>query len=274
MDIISLSDLLWLLPCLLVLGGIAGFLSGLLGVGGGIVLVPGLLFIFETMGYGSEQLMYVAVGTSLSIIIPTGLSSAWAHYKKDAFDKEVFQKIGLGIVAGVILGTVLVRHFSAGDLKLIFAIAIGVLSFTMLFDVNKYKILKALPPQPWTALYGVFAGCISTLIGIGGATINVPFMSLSGVSMRRAVGTASALGILISVPAMLGFVLIGWGQDGRPPLSFGYVNLVAALSILPISTLVAPFGAHVAHKVPLDLLRRIFGVFMVLVAIKMWMMAR
>jgi len=268
------ADLWWLIPCLIALGAAAGFLSGLLGVGGGIVLVPGLLYVFGTLGFASENMMYVAVGTSLSIIIPTGFTAARAHYKKDAFDKDVFKKIGFGIFLGVILGTLLVQSFSGQQLKSIFAIVIGMLSCTMLFNINKLKLWTGMPKQPWTSFYGLFSGCISTLIGIGGATMNVPFMSISGVSMRKAVGTSSALGLLISIPAMLGFVLIGWTADGRPPLSLGYVNVIAFLCIVPLSTLVAPYGAEVAHKVSLKRLRQIFGIFMVIVAIKMWMMSR
>lgn len=256
------------LACAL-LGGLAGFLAGLLGVGGGIVLVPGIYYFLDIAGFESEHLMHVAVGTSLAVIVPTGLSSARAHWKKHAVDLGLVRQIGTGIIMGVLAGTLAANDLSGDRLKVIFAGALIFLSLMMLSNPARFTLVKHMPRQPVPALAGFLIGGLSTLIGIGGATMSVPFMGLCKVPFHRAVGTAAALGLVISIPAALGFILIGLGEEGRPPLSLGFVNIPAWLLIVPASVTTAPLGARLAHFVSVDFLRRIFAVFMILVAFKM-----
>tara|TARA_B100001989_G_C24550037_1_gene473778 strand:- start:2813 stop:3655 length:843 start_codon:yes stop_codon:yes gene_type:complete len=262
--------LLGLVIGLVSLGAVAGFLSGLLGVGGGIVLVPGLFFVFQLLGFTGDHIMHMAVGTSLSIIIPTGFMSARAHYRKGVFQKDLFSHLGRGIVPGVILGTIFADYISGNSLRILFASIMMALSFVMFVDLSKRAFLSSISRQPWFGLYGFISGCISTLIGIGGATLNVPFMVLCNVPVHRAVGTAAALGLIISIPAMIGFVIIGLNETNLPPFSLGYVNYLAFLVIIPMSMLFAPLGASAAHRVSIKNLRKIFGIFMILVALKMW----
>lgn len=271
---ISSFDLVLLILSLLLLGCVGGFLAGLLGVGGGIILVPGLNLIFEsvseTFGFSRADLMHVSVGTSLAIIIPTGLSSAMAHHRRGAVDLDIVKKLGLGIVVGVVSATAVANDLSGLALKMIFASAIFLLAVIMAMDHQKWKLGDSLPKQPKTGLAGFVIGVLSALIGIGGATLSVPYMSVYGTPIHRAVGSASAMGLVIAIPAALGFVYIGWGREGLPPFSFGYVNLLAWLCVIPTSILLAPVGARVAHKVSVKRLKKIFALFMVIVALNMW----
>ncbi len=270
----SFYDFFLLVSSFTLLGCFAGFLAGLLGVGGGIILVPGLYMIFEALseklGFSTENLMHVCVGTSLAIILPTGWSSARAHKKRGAVDQELVKKLGVGIVIGVVSATAVASDLSSDALKMIFATAMLFLAGIMMADHQKYKLGDTLPPQPYTGLAGYVIGVLSALIGIGGATLSVPYMSLYGVPIHRAVGSASALGLVISIPAALGYVYIGLGKEGLPPFSLGYVNFLAWLCVIPASMLMAPVGAKTAHSVSVKRLKIIFAIFIVIVALNMW----
>lgn len=260
---------------LLLLGCVAGFMAGLLGVGGGIVLVPGiysiLMWLQPSMGFDHAYIMHISVGTSLAVIVPTGFSSARAHYRKGGVDFEKVFQLGVGVVIGVVLATWIAKGLAGTTLQMIFACAIVVLAAIMVMGKKRFQSdVVAEPGRVKNGIAGVFIGGISTLIGIGGATLSVPYMSLHGTSIHRAIGTASALGLVISIPATIGFVLIGWGQVNLPPFSLGYVNIVAWACIIPMSVSIAPLGARAAHKVSVGKLRLGFAVFMVLVVINMW----
>lgn len=267
-------DIFALIASLLFLGCVGGFLAGLLGVGGGIILVPGLNLIFEsvsgTFGFSKADLMHVCVGTSLAIIIPTGLSSALAHRRRGAVDMDIVKRLGFGIVTGVVLATMVANDLSGQALKMIFATAIFFLSLIMMMDHQKWKLGDELPKQPQTSIAGFVIGVLSALIGIGGATLSVPYMSMYGTPIHRAVGSASAMGLVISIPAALGFVYIGLGKEGLPPFSLGYINVLAFLCVIPTSVLMAPVGARVAHKVSVKRLKKFFALFMIIVALNMW----
>lgn len=268
-------EILPLIFLLLSLGAVAGFLAGLLGVGGGIVLVPGLFYIFtalqEQFGFDSSYLMHLSIGTSLAIIVPTGFSSALSHHKKGGVDFDLLKAIGGGIVVGVILATWVAKGLDAMTLRMIFATALCILAMIMMLGRARFQQEDGeKPKQPKTSIAGFVIGGISTMIGIGGATLSVPYMSLHGVPMHRAVGTASALGLVISIPATLGFIMIGWGLDNLPPMSLGYVNALAWICIIPVSVFVAPIGAKAAHKISVRRLKVMFAVFMILVALNMW----
>ncbi|MCB9983931.1 MAG: sulfite exporter TauE/SafE family protein [Rhodospirillales bacterium] len=265
----SVSDWVLLVFSLLALGGLAGFLAGLLGIGGGIVLVPGLLLIFSTLGFGSESLIHVCVGTSLSLIIPNGLMSSRVHWRKGAVDFGLVRRIGGGILVGVLIGTVIADRLAGVQLQTVFAVVIAALAALMVVNPARFYSFKSLPRWPWTETISAVIGALSSLIGIGGATMSVPFMSLCGVELRRAIGTAAALGVLIALPGTIGFMVIGLDETGRPPFSVGYVNLLAWVMILPSSLLAVRAGVWAAHALPLEVMRRVFAGFLVLVAIKM-----
>lgn len=271
MDIPDFSQWFLLVTALIGLGCLGGFLAGLLGVGGGIVLVPGLYYIFTGLGLPAEHMMHVCVGTSLAIIVPTGLSSAMAHHKRGNVDLSLMKNLAMGIVVGVGLGTWLADRLSSDALQYIFAIAVLGLAGLMVVSLRKDIILsKHMPPQPWTSVGGGVVGFVSTLVGIGGATMNVPFMTMCKVPIHKAIGTSSALGLFISVPAALGFMYIGLGEAGRPPYSLGFVNIPAFLLIIPSSVILAKVGAHVAHKASVPMMRKVFAIFLVIVSLKLW----
>ncbi len=272
MDIVT--DIFLLVAMLMFLGALAGFMAGLLGVGGGLILVPGLYFILSffqsDMGLGADRLMHISVGTSLASIVFTGLSSAFAHYKKGSVDFSLVRNIGFGIICGVIFATWIAQDLDAHSMKLIFASVILILAVIMIADPARFNISNEEPRQPLNSFAGFIIGWLSTLAGIGGATLSVPYMSLHGVSMHRAVGSASALGVIIAIPAALGFMVIGAGEGGLAPFSVGYVNFPAVVFIIITSVIFAPIGVHIAHKISVRKLKIIFAVFMIIVALNMW----
>ncbi|MDH5722803.1 MAG: sulfite exporter TauE/SafE family protein [Alphaproteobacteria bacterium] len=267
-------DILVLVLMLAALGAVAGVLAGLLGVGGGIVLVPGLYLVFTSlpvyMSINPDYLMHVCVGTSLSTIVFTGCSSVLAHRRYGAVDSEIIKLLGLGILIGVALATIIADKIDSLTLEVFFACALILFASAMIINPARYKWKKKLPGKPFQVVAGSIIGFVSTLIGIGGATMSVPFLSVHGVEMRKAVGTASALGLVISIPASLGFIFIGQDAQNLPPFSFGYVNLLAWLCIVPVSVGFAPLGARLAHSVDKDKLRLFFAAFIILVALNMW----
>lgn len=269
MDILSPTEWGILIAFLLSLGMFAGFLAGLLGIGGGLVLVPGLYFGLKAMGFESGALMHVAVGTSLAVIIPTGLSSVRAHWKRDAVRLDLVKQIAPGILLGVTVGTFIAHHIAEEGMTMFFACALSALAIVMIVNPARFSPLHTTPSKPWMALSGIVIGTFSSLMGIGGATISVPWMAICRVPMHTAVGTASALGLVIAVPAALGFVIIGWDAEGLPPYSLGYINFLAWPLIIPASVLAAPWGAKLAHSVSVDRLRKFFAGFLVIVALKM-----
>lgn len=269
MELLSPAQWAMLTAFLLSLGALAGFLAGLLGIGGGLVLVPGLYFGLKALGFESEALMHVAVGTSLAVIIPTGLSSARAHWRRGAVRFDLVKQIGPGILIGVGIGTLIAHQIEKQGMTVFFACALTALALLMLINPARFSPLQTTPPQPWMGLSGTVIGVFSSLMGIGGATISVPWMAICRVPMHTAVGTASALGILIAIPAALGFIVIGWQAEGLPPFSLGYINFLAWPLIIPASVLAAPWGAKLAHSVSVDRLRKIFAWFLVIIAAKM-----
>lgn len=275
-----MDDVLLFLPFFLGLGVFAGFLAGLLGIGGGIVLVPGIYYVFQLLSADldlhSSHLMHVCVGTSLAIIVPTGASSAFAHYRKESIDFEFVRKVGGGVVLGVFLASFIVQFIHGDALRLLFASVLPIFSVLILLGRERFKagtgadVSASQRDGVKKGAVGVFIGLLSSLVGIGGATLSVPYMLMNGISIRRAVGSASALGLVISVPATLGFIIAGYGAEGLPPFSLGYVNVLIWCCIVPMSVLVAPLGVKVGHYLPMKVLRFGFAVFIMIVAVRMW----
>ena len=264
------ADWIPLLILLFALAGLAGFLAGLLGIGGGLILVPGLYFIFNNLGYTADNIMHLAVGTALATIIFTSSSSARSHWKRGSVRFDLVKRIGIGMVIGVGAGTYIASIVSGLWLTAFFAVTLIVLAGLMMINPEKFGLFKDIPKNPWPSVTGVAIGIVSTLMGIGGAALNVPFMTLSNVPIHKAVGSASAMGLLIAIPGAVGFFMIGQGNtSGLPPFSFGYINFLALAIIIPVTVLCAPLGVATAHKFSTGMLRRVFSVFMVIIAAKM-----
>lgn len=271
---ISLDAFLALSPLFVILliffGSLSGFLAGLLGVGGGFVTTPALLLLYNMIGYDGPDSMHVCVGTSLLIIVFNGISSARAHWKRGVVDTDFVLRLGGGAALGTVGGALLASKIDSETLMVVFACAVLFFAFLMARDLTLISFPKAFFSRPVNVIYGAMVGCFSSLIGIGGSVFNVPYMSAAGLDIRRAIGTGAMTGIFISLPASIGFMVIGQGVEGLPAFSFGYVNMLVVAIIVPFSMLCAPLGVRVSHAIDRKPLRLGFAAFMVLVSMKMW----
>ena len=270
----------FLIIILLTSGAFAGFLAGLFGVGGGIILVPALyytqiLWLDETNLHAiNNQAMHVSIGTSLAIIIPTGLSSAWAHFKNNAVRFDILSVFAPGIVTGSALGVIAAGSLSGTYLKFIFSFLIILLAIHMALAPQTKKTSNHLPRNIITIPVTFLIGMLSSLIGIGGATFSVPFMRIFGTAMKQAIGTASVIGLLISIPGAFGFATLGLviNNNALSPhdsYTIGFIHWLAWLIIVPVSICCAPLGAKYAHLTNPHLLKRLFSALMCIIAVKM-----
>ncbi|MBS0469648.1 MAG: sulfite exporter TauE/SafE family protein [Proteobacteria bacterium] len=254
----------------LVLAGIVGgLIAGMLGVGGGIVIVPVLYHVMDLIGIDPGVRMHIAVGTSLATIIPTSISSLRSHNKKGAVDWEMLRRWVVPMVIGVAAGSLIAGEVRGQALALFFACVALPVAAQMAFFGEDRRIADSLPggAGDWALAGGI--GGVSTMMGIGGGTIGVPAMTLFGVPIHRAVGTASAFGAIISIPGTIGAFVTGWGAAGLPPYSLGYVNLLGFVLIAPASFVMAPFGAQIAHNMDRARLRKMFALFIAITAGRM-----
>lgn len=265
----SMFELALLAAALLATGLVAGIVAGLLGVGGGIVIVPVLYYMFTALKIDQSVLMHVAVGTSLATILATGTSSARAHWKRGSVDLDLLKRWWWAIGLGVIAGATLAGNISGGSLTLIFGIVALAVSANMLFRKDGAALAEKLPGSPVKELIGFVIGGISVMMGIGGGTLGVPTLTLFNYPIRKAVGTAAAIGLIIAVPGTLLSIYFGMGEPGRPPFSFGFVNLIGFLLIIPASTLAAPLGAKIAHAIDPSRLKLVFALFLGFTGLRM-----
>lgn len=250
-------------------GAFAGILAGLLGVGGGLVIVPMLTFIFAGQGLVPEtHLLHVALGTSMASIVFTSVSSVRAHHARAAVDWRVLRTLTPGILAGTLLGSVLAAHLSTGFLKVFFAGFEFWVGTQMLLGIRP-AAARGLPGPAGMGAAGTVIGAVSSLVGIGGGTLSVPFMLWCGVPMRSAIGTSAAIGFPIAVAGTVGFAVNGWGAAGLPAPGLGFVFLPALLALVVASVLTAPLGARLAHSLPVATLRKGFAVLLYLLGARM-----
>ena len=264
-----LSELLIYLVGLISTGVVAGLIAGLFGVGGGIVIVPILFWIFTSLNFPEEILMHMAIGSSLATIIPTSIASARAHYKRGSIDIDVLKKWGFGIFLGALIGGFLGKFFSANELKYLFACISFIVALNM-FIKKPLKFSNRLPKSRIiNTLISFVIGFMSTLMGVGAGTIGVPSLVLLSIPIHRAIGTAAALGLFISIPATFGLAFSGIDVPNRPPMSIGYVNVIAFLIMFPLTVFFAPIGVKIAHLINQRVLKIIFGVFLIITSTKM-----
>jgi len=263
------SDFVLFALALLLTGCFSGFLAGLLGVGGGIVVVPVLFQIFTSLDVADAVRMHLAVGTSLATIIVTSLASVRAHWRRGAVDLDLLRRWGPGIFVGVVAGTIVAGFVDGAVLTAVFAVVALVVALNMALARPSFRLAERVPHGLAATPIPLGIGFVSTLMGIGGGTLSVPILSLCGYPIHRAVGTASAVGFIIGVPGAIGFVIGGWGEAGLPPGSLGYVSLIGLGLILPTSMLFAPLGARAAHALPVRGLKRVFAFFLAVTAIRM-----
>ncbi|MEP4036586.1 sulfite exporter TauE/SafE family protein [Pseudophaeobacter sp.] len=251
-------------------GVVGGILAGLLGVGGGIVIVPALYLALSLTGMDSALTMQVAVGTSLATIVFTSLSSGYGHYRKGAIDMGLLKLWAPSILIGVVIGGVLGGLVSGKVLIAVFATVAAIVALDMILRSGGGESAPRSFAKPVWAALGVVAGAISAMMGIGGGTVCVPLLNFLGYDIRKAVGTSAAIGFVIGVPGALIYMATGFGADGLPPFSFGYVNLFLAAVIIPLSTSFARLGVKLAHSIPRRALRLAFGLFLMLTSARMF----
>ena len=245
----------------LAVGAFAGLIAGLFGVGGGLVIVPVLVYVFTQQAMDASVLVHMAIGTSLATIVFTSISSVYAHHQRGAVLWGVFWRLTPGIVVGALLGALIADWMPSIVLRRFFAVFEWFVGLQMLFN-KKPNPGRIVPGQTGLLAAGGVIGTVSSIVGIGGGTLTVPFLVWCNTAMRNAVATSSACGLPIAVAGALGFVMTGWSQTSQLQWSLGYLYLPALLGVVASSILFAPLGAKLAHSLPGDKLKRLFGFFL------------
>jgi uncharacterized membrane protein YfcA len=258
-----------LLAALLAAGAAGGMLAGLLGVGGGIVIVPVLDLALVTAGVDPAVAMHVAVATSMATIVPTSISSSRSHAKRGSIDFAVVRRWSVPIVIGALTGSLVASIVDARALAGVFGVVAGLAALKMVLPLDHVVLRRSIPGGAAGAAIPGFIGAISAMMGIGGGTLSVPSMTLCGEPVHKAVGTAALLGLWISVPATMGYLLAQPGAATMPPWTLGWVSLPGFAIIAPVAWLVAPIGARIAHSLDRRRLSAAFGAFLLLVSARM-----
>lgn len=246
-------------------GVVAGLLAGLLGVGGGLVIVPVLSLLFAMQSFSPEVIVHLAIGTSLATIVFTSLSSVRAHHLKQAVDWPVVWQLVPGIIIGALLGAVVAEAMPTNILRSFFAVFELAVAVQMLASLSPQGH-RVLPGRTGMSLAGSGIGLISSIVGIGGGTLTVPFLVWCRVAIHKAIGTSSACGLPIALGGSIGFIIMGWGNQALPATSSGFVYWPAWLGIVFASVLAAPMGASLAHRLPARKLKKVFAVFLLCLA--------
>ncbi|MGQ9659370.1 MAG: sulfite exporter TauE/SafE family protein [Thermochromatium sp.] len=254
----------------LAIGILSGMLAGLFGIGGGAVMVPALILLFGVFGSGGDWPTHLAVGTSLATIMGTGAVSTLAHHRRGGVRWDLVRLLAPGIVLGALAGAELASQIPGLWLQRIFAVFLASVGIRLLMTAaTSVSASRRLPGALGLVGVGSGIGLLSSLIGIGGGTLTVPFLNSRSVEMRQAVGTSAACGLPIAAAGTLGFIWVGWGQGGLPDWSSGFVYWPAVFAMLLASLPAAPFGARLAHRLPVARLKRLFGILLLLIAMRL-----
>ncbi len=257
-----------MLPAYLLLGAGAGLLAGLLGIGGGLVIVPGLLWLFAQSGVEAGHVTQLAVGSSLAIIVFTALSSIAAHHRRGAVSWPVVGRLAPGLVAGSVLGGALAGQMSSAALRGVFAVFEVLVALQLLLALQPAPG-RGLPAAPVLSAVGGVIGLLSALVGIGGGTLTTPFLLWCRVALRRAIATSAACGLPIALAGAVAYGVVGRGDGGLPAGCSGYIYWPAVLAVVPASMAAAPLGARLAHALPLPWLRRIFALLLLFIGLRL-----
>ena len=268
MDTLTQSEILFFIGLMVLTAIPVGFFAGLFGIGGGLISVPFLYYLFSSFGINPSYIMHLAVGTSFSIIIPTSIVSVMTHHKFKAVDFNVVKTYGGFVVAGVIFGTIFAASLNTKPLVLFFSIVLFILAFYLLFLKEKEKNIKLKMKISSKIFFGFLSGFISAPMGIGGAVMNVPILKFFGYSINNAIGSAAAIGFLIALFGAMGFLITGSYLNVNLPLSIGFLNIPAFLIFIPITTFMARIGARAVHKINKQRISKYFGVFLLVIGSK------
>lgn len=266
MDAGAANELLILVVGLAAAGAAAGFLAGAFGIGGGAVLVPVIEQFLDFLGYEDSVRMHVAVGTSLAIIVPTAIRSFNGHRAVGAVDMGLVRGWIFVVPVGVAAAAAVAAFISGDGLRGVFVVMSFIVATKLLFRWDRIRLGTDIPGNPARAIWGIAIGFVSTLMGVGGGVINTTFMTLHGRAIHQSVATSSGVGVLIAVPATIGYMAAGFGDPLLPPLSIGFVNLIAVALVIPLSMLFAPLGVRLAHAATKRQLEVAFGLFLILVS--------
>lgn len=261
--------LILMLGMLLAIGALAGVLAGLLGVGGGIVLVPAFFFAFQMLGYDGPQLMQMCLATSLATIVVTSIRSVLSHNKKGAVDWDILKGWAPGIAIGAVIGVLVAASLRSATLQGVFGVLALIIGLYMGLGRSHWRLGQAMPVGLGRVILSPMVGFLSVLMGIGGGSFGVPLMSLFNTPIHRAVATAAGFGVIIAVPAVIGFLLVPIDAATRPPLTLGAINLVAFFIVIAMTLITTPMGVKLAHAMDPKPLKRVFAVFLILVALNM-----
>ena len=269
MDLLNFSEIFNLLIVLSIAASVAGFMAGLLGVGGGIIIVPALYYAFTVLDLDIATRMHISVGTSLAIILPTSIISAKTHMEHKAVDIKLVKSFGIFIILGVIGGTFLAVNLRTSDFILFFSIMAFIVGLFFIFFRDKFLENPKKIKDSIKNISGIGVGFISVLLGIGGGSLMVPFMRTFGYDIRRSIGTASAIGILIAISGTLTMMTGGEIINNvNTPYTIGYINLFGFIVFVPVTMLMARIGAKAVYKIGKKLLSKIFGTFLIIVSIR------
>ena len=259
------DQILFLLIVMAITAIVAGFFAGFFGIGGGIITVPCLFYIFNSIGIDKSLIMHLSVGTSFAIIVPTAMMSVYTHYKHKAVDLNILKTYGIFVVIGVVIGAFSAALMDTKSLVLFFSLIIYLLALNLIFlkDKTKLKIKFNLIQR---TTFGFVVGFISSLMGIGGAIMNVPILKFVGYTINKAIGTAASIGFLISIFGTIGFLCTGLIMQKNIPLSTGFINIPAFLIFIPITIIMAKVGATTVHKIKREIIAKLFGFFLIIIA--------
>ncbi len=259
------DQIIFLLIVMAITATVAGFFAGFFGIGGGIITVPCLFYIFSSVGMDKSLIMHLSVGTSFAIIIPTAMMSVYTHYKHKAVDLNILRTYGIFVIIGVIIGSFSAAQMNTKSLILFFSLIIYMLALNLIFLKDKTKIKIKFNIFQRT-IFGFVVGFISSLMGIGGAIMNVPILKFVGYTINKAIGTAASIGFLISIFGTIGFLSTGLIMQKNIPLSTGFVNIPAFLIFIPITIIMAKIGATTVHKMKREIIAKLFGFFLIVIA--------
>ena len=269
MEILDINEIINLLIVLSLAASVAGFMAGLLGVGGGIIIVPALYYAFTVLDFDIATRMHLSVGTSLAIIIPTSIISTKTHMEYDAVDFKLIKSFGIFILFGVIGGTFLAVNLKTPAFVLFFSIMAFIVGLFFIFFREQLLKNPKMISDSAKNISGIIIGFISVLLGIGGGSLMVPFMRTFGYDIRRSIGTAAGVGFLIAVFGTITMITGGKIVDNiNTPYSFGYVNLLGFLVFVPVTMIMARVGAKAVYKIDKNILSKIFGIFLIIVSIR------
>ena len=269
MDVLNFGEIVNLLLVLSIAASVAGFMAGLLGVGGGIIMVPALYYAFTVLDFDLATRMHISVGTSLAIIVPTSIISAKTHMEHKAVDINLVKSFGIFIVLGVIGGTFLAVNLRTSDFILFFSIMAFIVGLFFIFLRDKFLESPKKIKDSIKNISGVAVGFISVLLGIGGGSLMVPFMRTFGYDIRKSIGTASAIGILIAISGTITMITGGEIINNiSTPYTIGYINLFGFIVFVPVTMLMARIGAKAVYTIDKKLLSKIFGSFLIIVSIR------